>query len=116
MSSFRRVVLIGILTATGLLSAQEVQCSSYHGGLPLYLVAVFDGPPEQLASLIPDHRHQYDVWDVGYIFDASRSLYLVCHYGREGKEQVVTVKAEKKVQRCTFRNGATNQPGKLICK
>jgi hypothetical protein len=112
---FGKVLLLALMATVMKASAQDAECASYHHGLPLYLVAVFDGPPEKLASLEADHSHRYEVWDVGYVYDASRKVYLVCHYGKEEDEQVITVKVEKRVEHCELRS-SKGKPGELKCK
>ncbi len=102
-------------------SAQDARCSAFHERRPLFNVAVFDGPPEQLAALIPDVSrgtgdHAYASWDVAYLFDDGRTLYLVCKYGDWGSKDAVTVKVEKKVSRCIYRTYHGGKPAELTCK
>jgi len=110
-----------VLSPIGTAHAQEAKCPSYHGKHPLTSVVVFDGPPEQRADLMPDVSkgsgdHAYASWDVSYIFDSGRNLFLVCRYADAGNANTVTVKVEKKLQRCIYRTHSGGRPAELICK
>lgn len=118
MSSFRPVVWV-ILALAGTACAQEVKCPPYQGKNPLSSVSLFDGPPSEKADLMPDISrgsgdHGYASWDVGYLFDAGRSLFLVCRY--MGLEQATIVKASKKVEHCVYRTHGSTKPAELSCK
>lgn len=64
-------------------------------------VTVFDGPPEEMASLIPDsYSKNTSKWYVGYIHEANRNVYLVCEYS--GKK--ITVTSKEKVENCIYKN------------
>ena len=53
-------------------------------------VSVFDGPPEQLADLIPMEAHGMDVWDTSSI-----DPYLVCEYRKTAKTMAFHVVGTK---------------------
>ena len=120
--SWNRLILLGLaLAAAATAQAQEAKCPRYHGKSPLVSGVVFDGPPEEKADLMPDisrgkGSHAYASWDVGYLFDQGRSVYLVCRYSGHGDENAVTVKVEKKALHCIYRTHAGGQPAELSCK
>lgn len=110
-----------LLTLNGPAHAQDPRCPSYQGKSPLSSVALFDGPPEQKADLAPDVSkgtgdHAYASWDVSYIFDSGRTLFLVCRFAGADNSNSVTVKVEKKVRRCIYRTYSGTRPAKLSCK
>jgi hypothetical protein len=50
-------------------------------GQPLRHVDVFDGPPEELATLIPDRAEDRSGhWELGYVYDAGRFVTIRCKY------------------------------------
>ncbi|WP_325072535.1 STY0301 family protein [Paraburkholderia acidisoli] len=50
-------------------------------GTTLQYVTVFDGAPEELASLIPDQTsNRTGRWEVGYVYDAGREVTIRCRY------------------------------------
>ncbi|MFA5121804.1 STY0301 family protein [Zavarzinia sp.] len=105
MSSNRGILALALLLAPGLAQAAEVACPAAQGGAPLANVTLFDGPPEELASLVPDDSTRdkngdtRSTWDVSYIPQAGRTLYVQCDYGKATAP--VTLKAEG-VQSCAF--------------
>jgi hypothetical protein len=97
--------------------ADEAGCPAYHGENPLSAGTVFDGPPEERADLMPDHskvtKHRaYSTWDVGYIYDAGRQVFLACRYANE--HDSLTVPIAKKVRRCIYKT-RPNRPAELRC-
>ena len=56
-------------------------------------VTLFDGPPAELASLVPDGRGRRVAWEVAYIRQAGRRGYLVCGYGRNAPKLEAEVPA-----------------------
>ena len=100
---------------------QEARCPSHKDKHPLVSGVVYDGPPEQLADLMPDVTrgkgdHAFASWEVGYVFDSGRSLYLMCRYAGLSDAQAVTVKVDTKVKQCVFRTHAGKLPAELGCK
>jgi hypothetical protein len=101
--------------------AQELRCPSYEGRKALTTVDLFDGPPEQLADLVPDISkgtgdHAYASWKVGYIFTAGRKLYIVCSYTGAQQTSKVILKSDKKVDSCIFRTHGKTRPAELSCR
>ena len=44
-------------------------------------VTVFDGPPEELASLVPEPDAQgRDSWPLAYVYQAGRQVWVHCQY------------------------------------
>lgn len=119
--SLNKIILGVALALAGTAHAQEVKCPSYQGKVPLSTVVLFDGPPEQRADLMPDVSkgtgdHAYASWDVSYIFASGRNLFLVCKFASSPNSTDVTVKVEKKVQRCIYRTHSGAKPAELSCK
>lgn len=69
---------------------------------PLQYVDVFDGAPEELASLVPDKAEDtYGYWSLGYIYEAGRFVTIRCKY----EDGLVTdVKLTTKTSRCEYRS------------
>jgi hypothetical protein len=116
-----RLTFIFVLLSCAAAAAQEARCPAYHQQHPLIQVDVFDGPPEQLADLVPDvgqgtGDHAYAEWNVAYIFDDGRNVYLVCKYGNQPSKEALTVKVVKRVKRCIYRTHPGSQPAELTCK
>ena len=102
-------ILVGLIALALTGSAKELKCPSSHDKNALTTVDLFDGPPEQMADLVPDFSkgtsdHVYASWDVGYIFAAGRKLYVVCSYSGSQRASDVTLKADKKVNSGVFRS------------
>lgn len=115
-------VLGAALVLAGTACAQEASCPSYEAKKPLTSVVVFDGPPEEMADLMPDvskgsGSNAYASWDVGYIYDAGRTLFLVCRYGSTQPSGTITVtlKVEKRVAQCVYRSHS-GKPAEARCK
>jgi hypothetical protein len=67
-------------------------------------VDVFDGTPEELASLVPDMAQaRSGYWQLGYVYDAGRFVTIRCKYA-DGK--ALDVKLPDKVNRCDYRINA----------
>ena len=67
---------------------------------PLHFVDVFDGPPEELAMLIPDMAEERSgYWQLGYIYDAGRFVTIRCKYA-DG--QTSDVRISNKIKKCDY--------------
>lgn len=67
---------------------------------PLHFVDVFDGSPEERATLIPDRAEEHSgYWQLGYIYDAGRFVTIRCKYA-DG--QTADVKLSNKVKKCNY--------------
>ena len=100
-SSTKTAVLWLLLVASGCVSQSVVSPNVCpHRGGALRYVNVFDGPPEQLATLVPDvSGEQAGHWKVGYVYDAGRILTVRCKYAG-GKQ--VDVPLPRRVERCNY--------------
>lgn len=110
--------VILVLAATG--QAQEFKCPASQGKNLLFNAAVFDGPPAEKAELAPDDSkgktsYTYASWDVGYLYDMGHRVFLVCKFAGLSDAQAVTIKVDRKVQRCIFR-APKGQPAEAVCK
>ncbi len=102
--------------------AEKIACPAMQGSHPLFTVSVFDGPPEERADLMPDDStaknnvpaYAYAKWTVDYVYDAGRSVYLLCKY--KDSEDTITVKAEKKVTTCIYQEHGKTKPDEMSCK
>jgi hypothetical protein len=80
-----RLALCAFVVVTGVVHAQDVRCPPFYGSWPLSNAVVFDGPPDQKADIMPDISrseagNDYASWDVGYVYEAGRQVFLVCRY------------------------------------
>jgi hypothetical protein len=70
-------------------------------GQVVHFVDVFDGSPEQLATLVPDKaRKSSGYWRLGYVYDAGRFVTVRCKYA-DGT--VADVKLSRKVHQCGYK-------------
>ena len=60
---------------------------------------LFDGPPEELTELVPDHEGD-GTWDISGYRNSDRTLILVCDYAK-GKSQALRV--PKTASSCAIR-------------
>ena len=68
-------------------------------------VDVFDGSPQELATLIPDKAQaESGYWELGYIYDAGRFVTIRCKYANG---QTLDVKLSKKVTKCDYKIDST---------
>lgn len=72
-----------------------------HSGVPLVSAGLFDGDPDDLASLQPDRATKSSgTYTVNRIYQQGRALYVECGY-KNGI--TVTVKADTPLNRCDYR-------------
>ena len=114
-----RLAFASLFLIAGSTHAEEAKCPAHQGINVLASATLFDGPPSEMASLTPDISrgsgdHAYSSWDVRYLFDAGRKLYLVCQYA--GTEKTTTIKVDKKVKQCIYRTHTAHTPAELSCK
>jgi hypothetical protein len=91
------------------------------GKNPLAGASVFEGPPAEEASLVPDvikssGDYLYTSWAIGYLFGKGRTPYLVCRYAGLQDADSVSLKIDKKVAKCIFQAHAAGQPSEAECK
>jgi hypothetical protein len=71
---------------------------------PLRFVDVFDGAPEELATLVPDKAQpRSGHWQLGYVYDSGRTITIRCKYA-DGK--TVDVNLAQRVARCDYKINA----------
>ncbi len=82
-------------------------------GTTLRLVDVFDGPPESLATLMPDEAGERSgYWNLKYVYDAGRSVTIRCKYA---DDETHDVKLLAVTTRCDY--AIDSQQGlTLLCK
>ncbi len=69
---------------------------------PMQTVTVFDGPPPELASLVPEEGQRGTwYWDLAYVYEAGRHVWVQCNYRSKAQK---TVELPQPVQRCTFQS------------
>ena len=67
----------------------------------LRFVDVFDGPVQDLATLVPDKAgERFGYWRLGYVYDAARFVTIRCKYA-DGKTLDVTL--SNRVERCDYQ-------------
>jgi hypothetical protein len=76
-------------------------------------VTVFDGPPAEQASLVPDQEGKSgSSWELGYVYDAGRTVWVRCQYA-DGTSADVQLSA--KVGKCEYKAVKKNEI-KLSCQ
>jgi hypothetical protein len=97
------------LALAGLASAQQgqpqpVSCP-VRADDPLSTIGVIDGPPEEMAYLVPDiNTDERDHWNLAYVYDSRRFVTLRCRY-KTGA--VVDIKISHRIGQCQ----ASRPPG-----
>jgi hypothetical protein len=80
-------------------------CAATHAGEGLSRVSVFDGPPAEMADLVPDNEKTVrgatvSSWDVSSVYRAGRIVHASCRYGK-GAPVVVALTTPVRVCRLT---------------
>lgn len=104
-NSLALAAICAALLAPAACAEGDASCPPAQEGIRLKTVALFDGPPEELADLVPDRFHDaggtaQSEWDVRYIFHAGRHLYVRCGYGPS--RAAVVLKPAASTARCVF--------------
>jgi len=118
MSIPKQVIFLALLLA-GVAQAQQVSCPAAQGKSLLTGVTVFDGPPAEMADLVPDvsrggAANLFQSWELGYLFDQHRTLYLACRYA--GLPKPVVVKIEQRVKMCAFQAHGRARAAEMSCR
>jgi hypothetical protein len=67
---------------------------------PLRFVDVFDGPPEEMALLLPDvAAERSGRWDLAYVYKAGRFVSIRCKYA-DGP--AIEVKITQRIRECRY--------------
>lgn len=119
--SLSKLILLCCTLAAPTMAQMAVKCPPYQGSRPLASATVFDGPPSEKADLVPDETtgkgdRAVSTWEVGYLFQQGRNVFLVCHYPGLKPSADKTIQVEKKVDRCVFRAPGVRRPAELSCK
>ncbi|MFZ6735725.1 STY0301 family protein [Undibacterium sp. Ji42W] len=70
-------------------------------------VTVFDGTPEELASLVPEERGKRSgYWILGTVYDQNRSVTVLCKYADGHVERV---ELKQRVSKCNYQINEKNQ-------
>ncbi|MFZ2269483.1 MAG: STY0301 family protein [Azonexus sp.] len=94
-------LILSFLCAAWTLPVLAAEVCPARPGQQLQFIDVFDGPPEEMAFLRPGReRPRSGAWELGYIYDAGRSVTIRCKYA---DEQALDVKLSKRVGRCNYR-------------
>jgi hypothetical protein len=116
MSWTKRVafVLFALISSCASLpSALAAPVCPVRADKPLRFVEVFDGPVEDLATLVPDRaKARSGHWQLGYVYDAGRTVTIRCKYADDHMQDV---KLEKRVARCEYKIDAKKTLS-LSCK
>lgn len=93
--------LLVLLSGCSSPSANAAEICPVQQGQPLRFVDVFDGPVEDIATLVPDQSHaRSGYWQLGYVYDAARFVTIRCKYA-DGK--MLDIKLANRVERCDYR-------------
>jgi hypothetical protein len=95
-------VMLAACAASG--RAANLSCPTTLAGHRLGPVSVFDGPPADLADLVPEQPGQEDIW-TGLAAN-KHGTYLVCHYIETSETR--TFELPPDVTRCTAVRTADN--------
>ncbi|WDD93911.1 hypothetical protein Bsp3421_004014 [Burkholderia sp. FERM BP-3421] len=115
MSWNRRVAVLSFAALLGcaIEPASSAPVCPVRDGAPLRFVDVFDGAPDEQATLVPDQAGATaGNWQLGYVYDAGRFVTVRCKYA-DG--QASDVKLAKRIARCDYRIGADKTLG-LNCR
>jgi hypothetical protein len=82
-------------------------------GQPLRNVDVFDGTPDELATLVPDKEQELSgYWLLAYVYNAGRFVTIRCKYA-DG--QASDVKITNKIAKCDYKID-TKKTLTIFCK
>lgn len=111
--SLNKLVLLVSLLIGSIASASAAPVCPERPGNSLRTLTVFDGAPEEMASLVPDKGgEKTGYWQLGYVYEAGRVVTIRCKYADDQSSDVVL---SKKVSRCDYKYDA-KKTLKLNCK
>jgi hypothetical protein len=106
------IPLIALASACGIGDAIGAEICAAKSQI-LRSVTVFDGPPSEQASLVPDRAGKNGgSWELGYVYDAGRSVWVRCQYA-DGSSSEVQLSA--KVGNCEYK-AVKKDAFKLFCQ
>ena len=94
------ITLLAMASGVCASAVAAVEVCPLRNNQPLRSIDVFDGPPEDLATLIPDKagaRSGY--WQLGYVYDAARNVTIRCKYAGG---HAIDVLLTNRVDRCSY--------------
>ncbi len=103
MSSTSRAIalLLVLLSGSPIHPALATEACPLRAGQPLRFVDVFDGPAEQLATLVPDRAGKRSgYWRLDYVYDAGRLVVIRCKYA---DKSTLDVTLSNRVHRCDYK-------------
>ena len=107
-----RTLLILILGCWLNVGYAKPPCPSSHDR-PLRFVDVFDGPPEEMATLVPDvAAARSGRWNLAYVYKAGRFVSIRCKYA-DGP--AIDVKITQRIHACRYALDA-NKNLSVNCK
>ncbi|WP_039055375.1 STY0301 family protein [Enterobacter sp. Bisph1] len=121
--SWSKVLILGsaALLFSGAVYAEKITCPTVlKEGNKTYrmnLVDVFVGPPEELASLLPDTDEEM-VWTLkdsqDYAREHNTAVFLVCQY--KGTKKTATLKVPQTAQKCSAGYGNSKDDFYASCE
>lgn len=94
-ASYNSIIVLLLAVLSGVASASVV-CPTSNGAGPLSDIDVFDGPPEEMASLIPSPGY----WDLRGSATSAHGYFLVCRY--DAPPHSVVIPLPKTITICAF--------------
>lgn len=121
--SWNKVLMLGCLALlfSSTVFAEKVNCPSVlkdgNKTHRMNLADVFEGPPEERASLLPDTDEEM-VWTLkdsqDYAKEHNTSVFLVCQY--KGTHKTTTVKIPATAQKCSAWYGYSKDEFYAACE
>lgn len=100
----KHAALFAVITLGLIQPATANEVCPAQKGQALNAVDIFDGPPEEMASLVPDAGDEKsDLWQLGYVYDAGRIVTVRCKYSG-GK--TLDVPLPHKIAKCSYQMDA----------
>lgn len=101
---WNKAAVAAVLAASLCISLRPVRAAEVcpvRPGEAVRFVDVFDGAPEELATLVPNKARKFSgYWRLGYVYDAGRFVTVRCKYA-DGT--VTDVKLPSKVHQCDYK-------------
>lgn len=109
------------LLSFGAACAEKIECpqslTENHKQYPLFNLDVFEGPPEEKGSLMPD-SDEAAIWTLSDSQTAAKarntSMFLVCQF--KGTKKTVTLKIPASAKKCSaWLEGSAEKP-RIACE
>lgn len=109
----KRLTVFTLLTLSFIQPVSACEVCPTQKGQALSAVDIFDGPPAELATLVPDAGDEKSgFWQLGYVYDAGRIVTVRCKY-TSGK--IEDVPLPHKIAKCSYQIDA-KKTLKLKCE